>query len=95
MFSILARSQADFDPSMVVAGGQSEPVANANEAIGEVLDSRRLQAFEEFLIDDAAWWEDAISQMEAQMAPSDSPGSAADEPFPAGKTNNTKPNNTP
>lgn len=68
VFQILVRSAGDFHPSMLVAGTPAgELTESAADAICEVLNPSQEAAFQETLLDDAAWWEDAIAQMEAGL----------------------------
>lgn len=73
VFQILVQSADDFDPSMLVAGATAGELTESSEdAICEVLNPAQEAAFQEELLDDVAWWDDAIAQMEAgqnQTAP--------------------------
>lgn len=68
VFQILVRSADDFQPSMLVAG---EPVAELAEspedAICEVLNPAQETTLLEAQIEDTAWWDDAVAQMETGL----------------------------
>lgn len=68
VFQILVQSADDFHPSMLVAGEPAgELTESPEDAICEVLNPAQEAAFQEELLDDAAWWDDAIAQMEAGL----------------------------
>lgn len=69
VFQILAQSAAEFHPAMLVAGAPAGGLTEAPaDAICEVLNPAQEATFHEALLDDAAWWDDAIAQMEAGLA---------------------------
>ena len=68
VFQILVRSADDFHPSMLVAGAPAgELTESPADAICEVLNPAQEEAYQEARLDDAAWWDDAIAQMEAGL----------------------------
>lgn len=69
--SLVAASR-DFRPDMIVAG---KPVpqggAAIEDAICEVLDDDQRALYQESLLDDAAWWDNALAQLTANDEPDD------------------------
>ena len=69
IFQILVQSAAEFHPAMLVAGAPAGGLTESSaDAICEVLNPAQEATFHEALLDDAAWWDDAIAQMEAGLA---------------------------
>lgn len=68
IFPILARRSAAFSPAMK-AGGQSAVATNqsAEDAISSELDPARQGIYQEMLLDDAAWWSEALTRLESSQ----------------------------
>ncbi len=68
VFPVLVCGADGFHPSMLVAGAPAGgPVESINDAICVELTPAQEATFQEALMDDTAWWDGAIAQLEAGL----------------------------